>query len=259
MDYLYAELPEIVYDPSDLTAKCLDGTINASVDNNKRVINLAVVKTPATLTVIDQNNHDKVYEFNGSQPVEVTIPKFDTGIVIEYKVCEVAGTPIAGLLAGDGYLEITDGAGKVSYAPLVNGGKTGDIQKVQTVKKIYTLEDFGTMPKDGNTYLVKVIASNPYLTLYRYGETDNAPQIIGNVTKDTIYAVIDSGLLAMLDTSDSYNPVLKELTASLDNKQNTLVFDDVYDSENNRVVTESTTEAIKAIMSAKFGEYDDKL
>jgi hypothetical protein len=139
---------------------------------------------------------------------------------------------------------------------MVSGGKTGDIQKVQTVKTVYDVRNIGSMPKDGNTYIAKGISTEPELYLYRYGVTDSSPVNIGKVTKDTIYAVIDSGLLAMLDDSDSFNPVLKELTTALDTKQNTLVFDDEYNPETNRVVTENTTEAIKTVMLEKFGEYD---
>lgn len=249
MDYLYAELPEIVYDPTNLTGTSPNGTVEVNVDNNKRVISATVIKTPHKLIVVDKNNPDKLYEFDGSQDVEVTIPLFDSNIKIEYKICEQEGYPHSDLKLGDAYLDITDGTGDKCYAPLIAGNnKTGDIQKIQSIQRVYTSQDYKEMPQDGKNYLVKTEGSNPYLSLYSFKNGFEKPQAVARVTENTIYVVLETGMLAMLDVSNIDDPKIVELTGKFDEelskKQDNLVFDGEYDADTNKVVLQETTNTI---------------
>ena len=63
------------------------------------------------------------------------------------------------------------------------------------------------------------------------------------VTKDTIYAILDTGLLAMLDVGNS--PLrLKELRSELDKKQDALEFDSPYDPETSKVITRNSIKSL---------------
>ena len=44
MNYLYSQLPEVVYNPADLTGESSNGTIQLNIDNKERKIIADVLK-----------------------------------------------------------------------------------------------------------------------------------------------------------------------------------------------------------------------
>ena len=95
MDYLYGQLPEVVYDPADLKGKSTNKTTEVNIDNEKRTVDVNVLKTPGTLVITDPNTKVRdskgnlssaVYIFDGSNNIDVTFPEFRDSIEIEYKI-----------------------------------------------------------------------------------------------------------------------------------------------------------------------------
>lgn len=70
MDFLYGQLPELVYDPADLTGVSSNGTIDLKIDNNKRIIDASV---RGKLYLYDPNTNTKV-EYNGSKDTHFELP-----------------------------------------------------------------------------------------------------------------------------------------------------------------------------------------
>ena len=56
MDFIYSQLPEIVYDPAALTGISSNGTIDLKIDNDKRIIDAGV---KGSLTIIDPNSKNE--------------------------------------------------------------------------------------------------------------------------------------------------------------------------------------------------------
>ena len=78
MDYLYSQLPEVVYNPEDLTGESPNGTIQLNIDNDERKITADVLKTPGVLRIKDLNvlSDNNEYIFDGSNDIYVEIAKF---------------------------------------------------------------------------------------------------------------------------------------------------------------------------------------
>lgn len=73
MDFLYGQLPELVYDPADLTGVSSNGTIDLKIDNSKRIIDASV---KGKLYLYDPNTGVKA-EYNGANDVSFELPVFE--------------------------------------------------------------------------------------------------------------------------------------------------------------------------------------
>ena len=152
--------------------------------------------------IIDKNNPDTVYEFDGSCDTTMTIPKFDSRLTVEYKTCTQDGIPLDELKVGDGYLEVQTST-STTYVPISLQAKTGSIQQISSVKEYYTVDTFSSIPSNG-IYPVRLkdLKGDKYIALYSRDKNPNNPEFVAKVDYDTVYAILDTGLFGMLDEEE---------------------------------------------------------
>ena len=220
MDYLYGQLPEIVYDPADLSGKSPNGTISLNINNDKRELILDVLKTPGKLIIKDPGNVE--YSYDGSQDVAVDISKF-FNVEIEYKTAteeDIANKiPTANSSVGDGYLQI-DVSGKTTYVPMATPMSTSSgVQKITSINTIYDSKN--DLPGDasiGDVYPVNQLINTTQRGVVLYEKTASGYESRNAIVKGNIYAIIDSGLLAIAISKTEF----KILNGALENAINDL-------------------------------------
>jgi hypothetical protein len=149
MDYLYAQLPDLIYNPAEFTGTSSSGTIKIDINNNMGVINANVLRTPGILRVKNYNSDTVDIDFNGSADAYIEIPKIPEAIDLDAATVTQddinknyfpASTPI-----GSPYLKI-----KVTDDKLVRVlVPTPEIRsKISTVKTffIYSFENLSQIP-----------------------------------------------------------------------------------------------------------------
>ena len=217
MDFLYSELPEIVYDPADLTGSSFNGTVQLTIDNDKRAIDIGVLKTPGKLTILDPNQNK--YSFDGSVDTVIDISNF-FGIEIEYKVAteeDIAqNIPTASSKVGDGYFKIT-ASGTVAYAPIpMPVAASSDIQKITSISKIYN--SVTELPANAIIGSIYPVSYPTGIVLYEK-TTSGVYNPKANVSSGTVYVVLDTGLLALATSSFDF----QELNSALNSAINSLM------------------------------------
>ena len=136
MDYLYSQLPELVYDPADLIGKSSNGTIDLKIDNNKREIDAQI---KGKLYLYDPNTDTRV-EYNGANDINFEIPIFEKdSLKVEY--VKITGENINDLnkieslkdcKVGDVCLKIWAESmpTEITYVPIPTPVTSGNIQRV---------------------------------------------------------------------------------------------------------------------------------
>lgn len=267
MDYLYGQLPEVVYDPADLKGKSTNKTTEVNIDNEKRTVDVNVLKTPGTLVITDPNTKVRdskgnlssaVYIFDGSNNIDVTFPEFRDSIEIEYKIATQEdinnNIPTSDATIGDGYIVLTLASGTKTCVPLPKPLATNDIQKITSLNQIYDVNSFGQLPQDVELGSIYVVKQNGQLCLYE--KLEEGYKLKNRIQPTTIYVILDSGLLAV---SSADGTELNILNSALNKKQDSLSFDGVYDSENNKVATKQTVVDAIAEVKDKLDLFDANL
>ena len=272
MDYLYAQLPDEVYDPVDLTGVSSTGTIRLNIDNNKRIIDANVIRVPNALTIID-NNKSETYTYDGSSAQTIEIPQVKNSLTLEYKLASQAdidnNIPTTSAKVGDAYIQVTQVSGDISYIPLETGNSGGIIQL--TSLQIFASLDAIPMSASyiGATYIVRNNDSPSGLAVYERQvkttigtiiETEWA--LIDQVRSHDTFVDLNTGLLAV-GVEEITTGRLKVLRTALDQKQDLLAFSDSYNAYNNKVIVHSTlkaeAEALEARIASLKAEHDIEL
>ena len=267
MDFIYSQLPEIVYNPADLTGISTNGTVDLKINNEERIIDANVLKVPGTLTIIDRNSKNtdgswgKTYSYNGASSILVELPKVGD---LKVESVQVTSENIAAIKEfvdckiGDVGLKITSPSApdQPTYIiiPTATSSSTSDIQKITSINTIYT--SVYDLPQNASLGDVYPVIENGEIVLY---EKINSSYIgKTSIHSGGVYIIVDTGLLAVANRDLLSFTILNGALNTLDaKKQDTLQFvDDNYDKDTNRATTEST---VRDIVSNSVNEVKDSL
>jgi predicted nucleic acid-binding Zn-ribbon protein len=268
MDFLYSQLPEIVYNPADFTGISSSGTISLNIDNDKKIIDANI---RGKLTIIDNNNQDAsggklTYVYTGADDVLVNIPKIEKdNLKIEsFMITSNHLENIEELKeydVGDTCLKIytESDPDNPTYVVIPTPMVSSDIQRITSINKIYSdAFDGEGLPEDAPVGSIYPFQKCGELILYEKTSTGYVEK--SNVDVGGIYAILDTGLLAIASTKFSFKILNGALTALANRKQDNLVFEDEYNVETNRVATKKTvTDAIDTALTTAINHTDTEI
>lgn len=248
MDYLYGQLPEMVYDPVDFTGVSGNGTVHLRIDSNKRIIEANVLKVPGTLQIVDLNSGTTT-TYNGSKDTVIEIPKFEDSLKVEYGIATQADLNAnifpaeSNMSVGDGYLKLTLASGEEVYAPIPSPVAAGN--GVQQLKSLKVFPSEAALPGNaitGDCYVARTDKDGGIAVFQRTETTmANGSKVykwepVSVVTAECTYVDLNTGLLAT-GVIDVQKRKLTSLSTANDRKQDKLYFDGLYNPENNKVAT----------------------
>lgn len=261
MDYLYGQLPEMVYDPVDFTGVSGNGTVHLRIDSNKRIIEANVLRVPGTLQIVDLNSGTTT-TYNGSKDTVIEIPKFEDSLKVEYGIATQADLNAnifpaeSNMSVGDGYLKLTLASGEEVYAPIPSPVAAGN--GVQQLKSLKVETSKSALPNNAEVGDCYVAHTSTGAAVFQRTETtmENGSKVydwepISEVTAECTYVDLNTGLLAT-GVIDVQKGKLTSLSTANDRKQDKLYFDGLYNPENNKVATQSSIESVVATLNSKI-------
>ena len=261
MDYLYGQLPEMVYDPVDFTGVSGNGTVHLRIDSNKRIIEANVLRVPGTLQIVDLNSGTTT-TYNGSKDTVIEIPKFEDSLKVEYGVATQADLNAnifpaeSNMSVGDGYLKLTLASGEEVYAPIPSPVAAGN--GVQQLKSLEVFSSSTALPGSAAVGDCYVAHTSTGAAVFQRTETTMANgskvyswEPISEVTTECTYVDLNTGLLAT-GVIDVQKRKLTSLSTANDRKQDKLYFDGLYNPENNKVATQASIESAVAALNSKI-------
>ena len=266
MDYLYGQLPEMVYDPVDFTGVSGNGTVHLRIDSNKRIIEANVLRVPGTLQIVDLNSGTTT-TYDGSKDTVIEIPKFEDSLKVEYGIATQSDLNAnlfpagSNMSVGDGYLKLTLASGEEVYAPIPSPVAAGN--GVQQLKSLYVYYSSSALPNSASVGDCYVAATSTGHAVFQRTETvmANGSKVyswepISEVTPECTYVDLNTGLLAT-GVIDIQKRKLTSLSTANDRKQDKLYFDGLYNPENNKVATQASIEGAAATLNAKLVSSDN--